>query len=57
MARVPLTMPLIRFGGTASARARALMLSPRDRMNSSIRISPGGMGSSKLGVLGIGSPQ
>jgi hypothetical protein len=44
IARVPLMMLLMRLAGTARSRANALMLIPRGRMTSSIRISPGGIG-------------
>src|SRR5205809_7676763 len=52
MARFPLTIALIRPGGTARSRARRMMLMSRGFMNSSSRISPGWIGSSNfLGAI------
>jgi len=51
IARVPLMMPLMRLAGTARSRANALLLISSGRMNSSIRISPGGTGSSIRAVV------
>src|SRR5437870_1958893 len=55
MARLPFTISLIRFGGTSRSRASALMLTPSGLMNSSRRISPGGIGSRCFLAIAISS--
>src|SRR5207253_2386229 len=53
IARLPLTISLMRFGGTSRSRASALMLRPSGFMNSSRRISPGGIGSRCLVPMSV----
>jgi hypothetical protein len=48
MERVPLTIALIRLGGTSKSRANWLMLIPSGFMKSSRRISPGWIGTSRF---------
>ena len=53
IARLPPATSLMRFGGTPISRARALMLIAIGFINSSLRISPGGIRSSNLDVTAV----